>query len=99
MTGTREGEPATAPPVGQMTTSELSQRRREIVHALDEDIGHASIAADLKADLQAIKEEQDRRTQAEAESRERERARRIQREGTGPAEVCRDALLRVGQGG
>jgi hypothetical protein len=102
MTGTQEGEPRPVPAVGQRTTSELRQRRKEIEHALkdkDKDIGQAPIAADLRASLKAITDEQDTRAAAEAESRERERALRLKREGKGPAGVHPDALLRVGHGG
>jgi hypothetical protein len=88
--GTREGELRPAPAVGQMTTSELQQRRRELEQALrDKNVGSAPIAADLKNDLKTIQDEQDNRARAEVESRAQERARRVQRE----------ALLRIGQGG
>lgn len=98
MTGTREGEPRPAPAVGQMTTSELRQRRKEIEHAL-KDTGQVPIAADLRASLIAIVGEQVTRAQAEANSRERERALRLRREGKVPPGVHPDALVRIGRGG
>ena len=59
MTGTREGEARPALAVGQMTTSELRRRRRELEHALQgKVIGNAPIATDLGRDLEAVAAEE-----------------------------------------